>query len=126
MEKWDGTVLNINETYNNLGEKSLQILGMHALSGCDTTFYSCDKGKGSAINFLSKTDLSDFDTVLEYLSATYVAIMECARKCFAVFFGFEPTISMENARLKMFLKSMKTIKILNLPPTTTNLMLHAL
>ena len=26
MEKWDGTVLNINETCNNLGEKSLQIL----------------------------------------------------------------------------------------------------
>ena len=64
MEKWDGTVLNINETCNNLGEKSLQILGMHALSGCDTTSYTCGKGKGSAINALSKTDLSELDTVL--------------------------------------------------------------
>ena len=117
-------MLNINETYNNLGEKSLQILGMHALSGCDTTSYTCGKGKGSAINALSKTDLSELDTVLEYLSATHVAIMECARKFFAVFFGFEPTISMEDARLKMFLKS--KIKIQNLPPTSTNLMLHAL
>ena len=64
MEKWDGTVLNINETCKNLGEKSLQILGMHALSGCDTTSYTCGKGKGSAINALSKTDLSELDTVL--------------------------------------------------------------
>ena len=126
MEKWDGTVLNINETCNNLGEKSLQILGMHALSGCDTTSYTCGKGKGSPINALSKTDLSELDTVLGYLSATHVAIMECARKFFALFFGFEPTISMEDSRLKMFLKSKKTIKILNLPPTSTNLMLHAL
>ena len=63
MEKWGGTVLNINETCNNLGEKSLQILGMHALSGCDTTSYTCGKEKGSAINALSKTDLSEIYTV---------------------------------------------------------------
>ena len=36
--------------------------------------------------------------------------MERAHKFFAIFFGFEPTISMEDARLKMFLKSKKTIK----------------
>ena len=86
MEKWDGTVLNINETYNNLGEKSLQILGMHALSGCDTSSYTCRKGKASAIKALLKTDLSELDTVLGDPSATAAAIMECARKFFAVFF----------------------------------------
>ena len=50
--------------------------------------------------------------------------MECARNLFTVFFGFELTISIEDARLKMFLKS--KIKIQNLPPTSTNFMLHAL
>ena len=126
MQKWDSTVLNINETCKRLGEKSLQVLGMHALSGCDTSSYPCGKGKVSAIKALSKTDLSELDTILGDPSATHAAIMECARKFFAVFFGFQPTISMEDARLKMFLKYKKTLKIQNLPPTSTNLMLHAL
>ena len=39
MERWDGTILNINATCATLGPKSLQLLGMHALSGCDTTSY---------------------------------------------------------------------------------------
>ena len=126
MGKWDGTVLNINKTCKTLGEKSLQVLGMHALSGCDTSSYTCGKGKASSINALSKTDLTELDTVLGNPSATHAAIMECARKFFAVFFGFELTISMEDARLNMFLKNKKIIKIQNLPPTSTSLMLHAL
>ena len=99
---------------------------MHALSGCDTSSNTCGKGKGSAINALSKTDLSELETVLGCLSSTHAAIMDCARKFFAVLFGFEPTISMEDARLKLFLKNKKTLKIQNLPPTSKNLMMHAL
>ena len=37
MERWDGTVLDINGTCADLGPKCLQLLGMHTLSGCDTT-----------------------------------------------------------------------------------------
>ena len=33
MERWDGTVLNINATRDKLGAKCLRLLGMHALSG---------------------------------------------------------------------------------------------
>ena len=39
MERWDGTILDINATSAHLGSKCLQLLGMHALSGCDTTSY---------------------------------------------------------------------------------------
>ena len=39
MERWDRTVLYINATSVDLGPKCLQLLGMHALSGCDTTSY---------------------------------------------------------------------------------------
>ena len=39
MERWDGMILDINATCANLGPKCLQLLGMHALSGCDTTSY---------------------------------------------------------------------------------------
>ena len=39
MERWDGTVLDINATCADLGPRCLQLLGMHAISGCDTTSY---------------------------------------------------------------------------------------
>nr|CAD7603913.1 unnamed protein product [Timema genevievae] len=39
MEWWDGMVLNNNGTCAKLRPKCLQLLGMHALSGCDTTLY---------------------------------------------------------------------------------------
>ena len=49
MEKWDGTVLNINQTVENLGEQCRSILAVHALSGCDNTSYPSRKGKVSAL-----------------------------------------------------------------------------
>ena len=39
MERWDGTVLDINATCADLGPQCLQLLGTHAISGCDTTSY---------------------------------------------------------------------------------------
>ena len=44
MERWDGAVLNINQTCTKLGSKCLQLLGMHALTGCDTTSFPFIKG----------------------------------------------------------------------------------
>ena len=39
MEKWDGTVLNVNDIVAALGDRSLQLLGMHAVTGCDIVSY---------------------------------------------------------------------------------------
>ena len=36
MERWDGSVLDINAICADRGQKWLQVLCMHALSGCDT------------------------------------------------------------------------------------------
>ena len=47
MERCDGTVLDINATCADLGPKCLQLLGMHAISGCYTTSYPYAKGKYS-------------------------------------------------------------------------------
>ena len=43
MEKWDGTILNINATVNKLGDKCRNILAVNALSGCDTVSYPFGK-----------------------------------------------------------------------------------
>ena len=50
MDHWDGSVLNINATCTDLGQKSLQLLGMHALSGCDTTSCLYGKARRTALN----------------------------------------------------------------------------
>ena len=39
MEKWDGSILNINEIAHTLGDQSLELLGMHAFTGCDTVLF---------------------------------------------------------------------------------------
>ena len=53
MEKWNGDVLDINETVHRLGpRKCSQLLGIHALSGCDTVSYPFGKGKKSALKLL--------------------------------------------------------------------------
>lgn len=56
MERWDGTVWDINKTCDQLGPKCLQILGMHNLTGSDTTSYLFGKGKVSALKILMAGD----------------------------------------------------------------------
>ena len=56
MEKWNGDVLDINETVQRLGpRKCSQRLGIHALSGCDTV--SCPFGKGKEVSAQAPRDI---------------------------------------------------------------------
>ena len=50
MERCDGSVLDINAICADHGQKYLQLLRMHALSGCDTTSYPDGKGNVIALN----------------------------------------------------------------------------
>ena len=52
MEKWDGTILDVNATVKGLGDKCQGLLGIHALSGCDSVSYPCGEGKASALKVL--------------------------------------------------------------------------
>ena len=64
MERWDGTVLDINQTCTKLGYKCIQLLGMHALTGCDTTSFPFNKGKVSALSVLEAGDFPGLFNVL--------------------------------------------------------------
>ena len=39
MERWNGVVIDINASCLLLGSKCLQLMGMHALTGCDTVYH---------------------------------------------------------------------------------------
>ena len=47
MERWDGTELHINATCADLGPQCQQLLGMHAIIGCDTTSSLTPKGNSA-------------------------------------------------------------------------------
>ena len=71
MEQWDGTVLDINATCADLGPQCLQLLGMHSISGCDTTSYRYAKGKFSALKTMLDGDFPGLDDVLGGVGATH-------------------------------------------------------
>ena len=58
--------------------KSLQLLGMHALTGCDTTSYSYAKGKVSALKAILAGDFSGLDDVLGEEGVTQADLMKVA------------------------------------------------
>ena len=62
MERWNGSVLDINATVTALGDKCRGLLGMHALSRCDTVSYPNGRGKVSALRVLTQTDIDELDS----------------------------------------------------------------
>ena len=56
MEKWDRYIIHINDTAAAVGDKSLQLLGMHAVTGCDTVSYLFNKGKLTTLTRLQEVD----------------------------------------------------------------------
>ena len=56
-ENANGEVVNINAAVESLKGKAGMILGLHALTGCDSTSFIYGKGKASAIPVLLKCDI---------------------------------------------------------------------
>ena len=83
---WNGTVLDINATCVDLGKKCLQLLGVHALSGCDTVLYPYGKGKISALNTLLTGDFPGLAHELSEVEATHTDLMEAAQTYFCVLY----------------------------------------
>ena len=126
MERWDGTVLNVNATCDKLGAKCVQLLGMHALSGCDTTSYPYAKGKIGALNTFLAGDFPGLVDLLGEVGTARTDLMEAAKTFFVALYGQQPGVSMDSARFMMLTKKKKSPKIQALPPTSSNLLLHVL
>ena len=114
MERWDGSVLDINATCDELGSKCLQLLGMHAVSGCDTTSYPYGKGKVSALKTLLAGDFPGLADVLGEVGTTQADLMEAVKPFFVALYRQLPGTSMESARFMLFTKKKKSPKITNI------------
>ena len=126
MERWDGTVLDINSTCSDLGSKCSQLLGMHALTGCDTTSYPYGKGKATALKALLAGQCMGLEDVLGEVNMTSQSLLDAARIYFTALYSQPQGTSLESARLRLYTKSKKNPKVMALPPTSANLLQHVL
>ena len=126
MEQWDGTVLDINATCADLGPQCLQLLGMHSISGCDTTSYIYAKGKFSALKTMLDGDFPGLDDVLGGVGATHEDLLITATTFFLALYGQPAETSIESGRFTLYTRNKKSPKVKALPPTSPNLFLHVL
>lgn len=98
MEKWNGDVLDINETVQRLGPRECsQLIGIHALSGCDTVSYPFGKAKKTALK-LQEIDIPGLDQVLGQPGATHAQFQETAHTFFLPLYGQKGCTTMNDAR----------------------------
>lgn len=126
MEKWNGDVLDVNKTVKHLGpRKCSQLLGAHALSGCDTVSYPFGKGKQSALKLL-EIDIPGLDQVLGEPGATHAQLKATAHTFFLLLYGQKSCTTMNDARARFYRGRKKPPPLKKLPPTDANLQLHML
>lgn len=123
MERWDGTVLNINATIENLGDHSCSILAMHALSGCDTTSYPAGKGKVSALKAMRAVP-GKLLHIIEEEGATDSQITQAVRAFFLALYKQRRSVTLNAARYEIFRKRKTPPALKTLPPTERNMYLR--
>ena len=103
MEKWDDVILDINATCANLGDTvSSQLLGGHALSGCDTVSYPFGKGNASVLKTLKAGNFPGLFDVLDEESATHADLMAVGQQFFAAQNGQPTGTLMTHARYNLY------------------------
>ena len=112
LDRWCGAILNINKGSSLLGAKSLQLLGVHALAGCDTVSYSFGHGKATSLKVLKSAGHSGRYTVFGENSANHQQLLETGRKFICSLYGVAAGESMVSVLLfikiahQMILKKM--------------------
>ena len=118
-------LVDINATCTELGPKCLQLMGTHALSGCDTVSYPFNKGTISALNTLQTGDFPGLHQLLAEEDATRSDLIETAQRFFTALYGQPLGTTMSEARYRIYSrKTGKPMHIVALHPTEVNLCLY--
>ena len=126
MEKWDGVVLDVNATFSHLRSTVCsQLLGAHAITGCDTVSYPFGKGKASMLKTLKEGDFPGLFDVLGEDGAFQEDLMAVGEQFFVALYGQPSGSFMTQARYNLYTRKQGTpMRIMSLPPTDLNLFLH--
>jgi len=76
LDRWCGAILNFIDSSSLLGTKSIQLLGTHAVSGCNTVSYPFGHGKPMTLKVLKYADHSGLYTAFGEEGATLEQLME--------------------------------------------------
>ena len=125
MQKWNGEVIDINATVSSLGTKCKNILGVHALSGCDTVSYPYGKGKVSALKVLDMDILLNMERLGEE-DATLEELLAAATQFFLILYDQKDASNLNQARYNIYKKKKTKPNLKSLPPTDLNLIEHIL
>jgi hypothetical protein len=118
MRKSDGRVIDINATAQKLGHKSLQLLAVHAITGCDTVGYLFGKGKADAVSIMMKHEVGL--EVLGEQDSNTSDVITAGHKFMSILYKEKQshtTTSMNELRHAIFVSRKDTPKIKSLPPT---------
>ena len=114
----------IYRSVEHLGEACKGIIGLHALTGCDTVSYTFKKGKSTAYTiFLQYPQIG-----LEILGEDVTSendLMRLAKTFFSLWYCGKPTTK-ESLRHYVFRTHRTTPKLPNMPPTDDALKMHVL
>ena len=126
VEKWNGDVLDVSKTIEQLGRrKCSQLLGLHALSGCDRVSYPFGKGKKSTLKLL-EIDIPGLDQVLGQPDATHAQLKATTDSFFLSLYGQKSCMAMSDARDRFFRGRKKPSLLKKLRLTDANLQLPVL
>ena len=104
MERWAGSVLDINAICTDLVQKCLQLLFKHVLSSCDTTFYTNGKGNVTALNNMV-SGIYQCLAIIGGIDTTQTELMNAAMQCLPSFhYGQLLVTSMESTCHNIFTK----------------------
>ena len=123
MERRDGAVLNINQTCTKLGSTCLQLLGIHALTGCHTTSFPFNKGKVSALSVLEAGYFPGLFHVLGKEDAMQWDLHEVGLSFVCALYGQKPGTPMKEAMYNLYTKTKATPRLRNRPANSINLLL---
>ena len=115
MEKWDGVVLDVNATCAHLGSTVCsQLLGAHAITGCDIVSYPFGKGKASMLKTvkgkgnasmlktMKEGDITGLFVVLGEEGASQEDLMAVGEQFFVALYGQPSGSSMTQARYNLY------------------------
>ena len=102
LRKFDGQIIDINVSFEMLGDPCANLLAMHALTGCDSVSYPFGKGKVNAIKIL-KTNCPSSGHIGSPMS-TKGQIFEAGRHFFSLLYGAQTAMAMHDLRYNIYTK----------------------
>ena len=119
--KCDGKVFDITKSAAKLGDTCTQLIGLHALTGCDTVSYPYNKGKVSAMSVLKKHGLMGLSSFGD-INANEDDLFHSAKVLFSHWYGCRNMSS--NIRAGIFESRKNPPRLICLPPTDEALKMH--